>query len=252
MNSKQNELKPDPVRINPIANVEYVCDNNLTSNIVTVTVDDSITDPSDLDYSLNGGPYQTSNIFTNVVAGTGHYIDVRHTNGCIQRTNSFDILQFQPLSLVLNDGGLNEIIAIATGGTGGYQYTLNGEDYGDVNTFIITHSGDYTVTVTDSSGCVAVATRYFEFIDICLPDYFTPNGDGISDGWGPGCAENHPNLEFDIFDRYGRKVGTYRLGQYWDGKYNNAELPTGDYWYVVRLNNPNDNRDFVGHFTLYR
>ena len=250
--SEWNITLPDPVRINPIANVEYVCDNNLTSNIVTVTVDDSITDPSDLDYSLNGGPYQTSNIFTNVVAGTGHYIDVRHTNGCIQRTNSFDILQFQPLSLVLNDGGLNEIIAIATGGTGGYQYTLNGEDYGDVNTFIITHSGDYTVTVTDSSGCVAVATRYFEFIDICLPDYFTPNGDGISDGWGPGCAENHPNLEFDIFDRYGRKVGTYRLGQYWDGKYNNAELPTGDYWYVVRLNNPNDNRDFVGHFTLYR
>ena len=250
--SEWNITLPDPVRINPIANVEYVCDNNLTSNIVTVTVDDSITDPSDLDYSLNGGPYQTSNIFTNVVAGTGHYIDVRHTNGCIQRTNSFNILQFQPLSLVLNDGGLNEIIAIATGGTGGYQYTLNGEDYGDVNTFIITHSGDYTVTVTDSSGCVAVATRYFEFIDICLPDYFTPNGDGISDGWGPGCAENHPNLEFDIFDRYGRKVGTYRLGQYWDGKYNNAELPTGDYWYVVRLNNPNDNRDFVGHFTLYR
>ena len=250
--SEWNITLPDPVRINPIANVEYVCDNNLTSNIVTVTVDDSITDPSDLDYSLNGGPYQISNIFTNVVAGTGHYIDVRHTNGCIQRTNSFNILQFQPLSLVLNDGGLNEIIAIATGGTGGYQYTLNGEDYGDVNTFIITHSGDYTVTVTDSSGCVAVATRYFEFIDICLPDYFTPNGDGISDGWGPGCAENHPNLEFDIFDRYGRKVGTYRLGQYWDGKYNNAELPTGDYWYVVRLNNPNDNRDFVGHFTLYR
>ena len=250
--SEWNITLPDPVRINPIANVEYVCDNNLTSNIVTVTVDDSITDPSDLDYSLNGGPYQASNIFTNVVAGIGHYIDVRHTNGCIQRTNSFNILQFQPLSLVLNDGGLNEIIAIATGGTGGYQYTLNGEDYGDVNTFIITHSGDYTVTVTDSSGCVAVATRYFEFIDICLPDYFTPNGDGISDGWGPGCAENHPNLEFDIFDRYGRKVGTYRLGQYWDGKYNNAELPTGDYWYVVRLNNPNDNRDFVGHFTLYR
>jgi hypothetical protein len=30
------------------------------------------------------------------------------------------------------------------------------------------------------------------------------------------------------------------------------ELPTGDYWYVVNLNDPKDNRDFVGHITLYR
>ncbi|HAB26814.1 MAG TPA: gliding motility protein, partial [Xanthomarina gelatinilytica] len=45
---------------------------------------------------------------------------------------------------------------------------------------------------------------------------------------------------------------TLRVGQTWDGTYQGKELPTGDYWYVVRLNDPNDNRDFVGHFTLYR
>ena len=42
------------------------------------------------------------------------------------------------------------------------------------------------------------------------------------------------------------------LGKIWDGKYKGNELPTGDYWYVVKLNDANDNRDFVGHFTLYR
>src|SRR5690606_9337125 len=117
-------------------------------------------------------------------------------------------------------GDLNEIIAVAIGGTGDYQYTLNGEDYGSTHTFIITESGEYTVIVTDSSGCTAAAIIYREFVDICIPNYFTPNSDGVSDGWAPCCVENYPNLEFDIFDRYGRKVATYRVGEYWDGKYN--------------------------------
>jgi len=47
-------------------------------------------------------------------------------------------------------------------------------------------------------------------------------------------------------------VGTFREGQFWDGKYNDKELPTGDYWYVLKLQNENDSREFVGHFTLYR
>ncbi len=67
----------------------YGCTNNISTNTVTVTVDASITNTSDLDYSLNGGAYQTSNVFVNVPSGLGHYIDVRHTNGCIQRTAAF-------------------------------------------------------------------------------------------------------------------------------------------------------------------
>src|SRR5690606_12469421 len=117
--------------------VDYVCVNNATENAVKVTVDDSV-DLAELDYSLNGGPYQLSNVFTNVPIGTGNYIDVRHTNGCIQTTELFDITQFQPLMLALHEGDLNEIIAVTIGGTGDYQYTLNGVDYGDTNTFIIT------------------------------------------------------------------------------------------------------------------
>ncbi|MBC8643516.1 T9SS type B sorting domain-containing protein [Flavobacterium lindanitolerans] len=56
----------------------------------------------------------------------------------------------------------------------------------------------------------------------------------------------------DIFDRYGRKLATLRQGQSWDGKYNGTEMPSGDYWYIIKLGNPNDNREFVGNFTIYR
>ena len=250
--SEWNITLPESVKIEPVAVVEYLCDDNAPGNRVTVNVDDSITDMSELHFSLNGGPIQSSNVFNNVVAGIGHSIEVTHTNGCVKTTLPFDIDHVDPLLLGINDGGMNEIVAMATGGTGGYEFTLNGENLGNTSSFIITRSGDYTVTVTDSSGCVATATRYFEFIDICIPNYFTPNGDNNQDTWAPGCAINYPNMEFKIFDRYGREVGTYRQGQAWDGKYREKELPTGDYWYIVKLNNGKDDRDFVGHFTLYR
>ncbi|WP_111682580.1 T9SS type B sorting domain-containing protein [Winogradskyella tangerina] len=250
--SEWNITFPESVSINPELLIEATCDDNVQSNMVTVTVDDTTVDLADLDYSLNGGPYQLSNVFANVPVGMDHYISVRHTNGCIVNTEFFDIDPTEPVALALSEGELNEIIANATGGTGDYTFTMNGEDYGSENSFIISETGIYTIVVTDSNGCYAEAQIELEFVDICIPNWFTPNGDGEYDTWAPGCTENYPNLTFDIFDRYGRKVATYRVGEVWDGRYNGHELPTGDYWFVVQTNDPNVNREFVGHFTLYR
>ena len=38
------------------------------------------------------------------------------------------------------------------------------------------------------------------------------------------------------------------VGEYWDGRYNGTELPTGDYWYVVNPNSPILDKQYVGHF----
>ncbi|TNJ46386.1 T9SS type B sorting domain-containing protein [Tamlana fucoidanivorans] len=250
--SEWNITFPESVFIDPQVEVVYGCvNNNLSTNTVTVSTDASI-DANDLDYSLNGGPYQSSNVFIDVPAGVGHYISVRHTNGCEKVTSDFDIEQYDPLVLAIDDGEINQIVATATGGAEPYEFTLNGESYGTESSFYIYASGDYTVTVTDANGCQVSATRYFEYIDVCIPNYFTPNDDGNLDKWGPGCADQYKDLTFDIFDRYGRKIASLRVGDKWDGKYNGQELPTGDYWYVVKLNDPKDDRDFVGHFTLYR
>lgn len=250
--SEWNITFPAAVIINPEVIVENTCENNTQGNMVTVTVDDSNTDLADLDYSLNGGPYQSSNIFFNVPVGSNHTIDVRHTNGCIQTTDVFEVVDFDTVTLTLAESDLNQFTATASGGTGDFQYTLNGEDYGNTSEFTITESGLYTVIVTDSSGCFATAQIEMEFIDICIPNWFTPNGDGDNDTWAPGCDDNYPNLTFDIFDRYGRKVATYRRGGAWDGRYNGTELPTGDYWFVVKTNDSTVDKEFVGHFTLYR
>ncbi|MCL5128340.1 T9SS type B sorting domain-containing protein [Algibacter sp. L4_22] len=251
--SEWNITFPESVLIDPQLNIEYGCVDNASSNTVTISVDESITDTSDLDYSLDGGlSYQASNIFLDVPAGLNHYVDVRHTNGCIKRTELFDISEILPLELAIEAGGLNEIVATATGGVEPYEFTLNGESYGSTSDFIYYESRDYTVTVTDRNGCIATATMYFEFIDVCITNYFTPNGDGVLDEWGPGCTSIYNDLTFEIFDRYGRVVAKLRAGQKWNGKYHGKELPTGDYWYVVKLNDSRNNKEFVGHFTLYR
>ncbi|OUL61530.1 T9SS type B sorting domain-containing protein [Flavobacterium sp. AJR] len=242
---------PESVKLEPTAKVNTDCVNNVAANFVTITIHESA-NPADVDYALDGSTtYQDSNIFVNVAPGT-HTVTARHSNGCEQTTLPFTIEDVQPLTLTLTDGGLNEIVATATGGGGEYQYTLDGEPYGSVNKFIIYKTGTYTVVVTDKNGCTATATRYVPYIDVCIPNHFTPNGDGINDTWAPGCTVNYKDLTFDIFDRYGRIICKYRLGQKWDGKYNGAELPSGDYWYVLKLNDNKDDREFVGHFTLYR
>ncbi|TXG35967.1 T9SS type B sorting domain-containing protein [Seonamhaeicola maritimus] len=251
--SEWNITFPESVRLDPSVEVDYCTDiYDASSNSVTVSIDSSV-DPSEVDYSLDGINFQTNNVFIDVATGSNQSITVRHSNGCEQQV-FFDINQYDPLQIAISDGNINEIISAVSGGSGDYEYAIQRinsvdfEPYQDTGTFIIYESGTYTIQVTDSNGCVASASRHFEFVDVCITNYFVPR-DG---GWGPGCTSQYRNLTFDIFDRYGRKIATLGVDEKWDGTYNGKELPTGDYWYVVKLNAQKDKRDFVGHFTLYR
>ncbi|GAB5398531.1 MAG: T9SS type B sorting domain-containing protein [Aureisphaera sp.] len=250
--SEWNITFPESVFIEPSIDVEILCVDNVSVNSVTVNVDEDLVNVAELEYSLNDGPFQSSNVFTNIPPSVGNHITVRHTNGCTRITELFDIDPFTSVALSLVEGELNEIIAYPSGGNGEYVFTFNGVDYGSTSAFTITESGTFEVIVTDSSGCMAVAIIEKDFIDICIPNYFTPNGDGVQDGWTIGCAPNYPNLVFSIYDRYGRKVATLRAGEKWDGTYNGNELPAGDYWFIVETDRTGEIRDFVGHFTLYR
>ncbi|MBZ4044599.1 T9SS type B sorting domain-containing protein, partial [Flavobacterium hibisci] len=247
-------LMDDAVVLDPQYVINYDCVNNAAANSVTITVDQSITNPADVDYALDGiAPYQASNIFTNVAPGK-HFVMARHTNGCEVPTKEFEIKAIAPLTLALTAGQqeMNVISVAAAGGSPAYMYSFNGEEFTSSNTYKIYKSGDYEVIVRDQNGCTATLITTVPYVDVCIPNYFTPNGDGLYDEWGPGCTNIYNNLEFSIFDRYGREIAKYRYGQKWNGKYNGEELPTGDYWYVLKLNDKKDDREFVGHFTLYR
>lgn len=249
------ENMPLPVVLDPTTVTNYDCVNNAQTNMVTVSVDESNTDLTQIDYSLDSdvGPWQAANIFTNIAPGT-HYIVARHTNGCKVPTASFEIRAYEKLTLAESTGKpeMNIISVTAAGGAPAYEYSFNGEPFTSSNKYKIYKTGDYVVVVRDQNGCTATITVHAVYVDVCLDNYFTPNGDGVYDTWGPGCTNIYNNLEFSIFDRYGRVIAKYRYGQKWDGRYNGAELPSGDYWYVLKLNDEKDAREFVGHFTLYR
>ncbi|OXA89938.1 T9SS type B sorting domain-containing protein, partial [Flavobacterium hercynium] len=248
------ENLPVPVVLEPKVTVSYECVNNAQANRVEVIIDESNTDPSLMKYDLDGNPatVQNSNIFTNIAPGY-HIITAVHDNGCYQFSTQFFVESYEPLELkptVTQE--MNILTVIASGGTSNYVYSFNGGPFTSSNKFIIRESGDYHIIVRDENGCEASIIAPAKFVDVCIDDYFTPNGDGVYDEWGPGCTNIYKDLEFSIFDRYGRVINKYHYGEKWDGRYNGEELPSGDYWYVLKLNDVKDNREFVGHFTLYR
>jgi len=107
------------------------------------------------------------------------------------------------------------------------------------------------VEATDGK-CSTTLTIEKEYIRSVPPDFFTPNGDGQNDGWDPDIYRSYPNLTVDIYDRYGRYIKTLRSGQVWDGRYEGKEMPSGDYWYILRTHEDEDRQEYMGHFTLYR
>src|SRR5690606_26445105 len=238
----------DPVNLNPRADVRVTCISNSAANEVEITLAQE--GLVDVIYTLDGGTDQFDNKFTNVAPGD-HTVTVSYA-GC-ERVVEFTVDPVQPLALTVNESNLNEFTMYPSGGSAPYEYFIDGVSQGSESSYKIKVSGVYQVMIVDANGCQQIAQIDMEFIDIKIPNVFTPNGDGENDYWPPSnYGVYYPNLITKIYDRYGRVVAELRKGTTWDGRYNGTELPTGDYWYVMKLNEPGDDREFVGHFTLYR
>ena len=77
-----------------------------------------------------------------------------------------------------------------------------------------------------------------EFIDIEIPNFFTPDGDGNNDIWSIDNIEQFPENEVKIFNRWGNIV--WEATEYnnddvvWDGKNSGgSDLPDGTYFYMA-------------------
>ncbi|MDT0622140.1 T9SS type B sorting domain-containing protein [Croceitalea vernalis] len=239
--------------INAGIEVVYECSGDVPDNRIVVTLEDE-TVAEDVLYGIDTDDPANMVLdpnFTNLSPGQ-HFLTIAHANGCVNSID-FEIEDFMPLMVVAEQSNMNEITASVSGGLEGYTYYFNDVDNGEESTFYITRTDTYTVRVVDANGCEAMASIYMEFIDIEIPTFFTPDGDLLNDRWIPENIDQYPNIFINIFDRYGRKV--YRLednAEGWDGLYNDTNLPTGDYWYIIKLNGESDQREFIGHFTLYR
>jgi gliding motility-associated-like protein len=95
-------------------------------------------------------------------------------------------------------------------------------------------SGEYTITlvVTDANGCsdTAYSTVYIkENVTIYIPNSFSPNGDGLNDGFSPvGYNVDPEGFEMFIFNRWGEQIyytnewGVITAKEPWNGTLNNS------------------------------
>jgi len=243
-----------------IAKEDVVCiggaDGKITVNVSQNNAGNTLT------YSIDGTNFQASPVFAGLSKGD-HTITIRKVksiNTCdiVNTINLVELvdLQFEAIENSLCESHTSQIIAtVADEYKDQVQYTLDGNITETSGIFNDVSDGEHTVTVVNTvNGCVSEPIIVqVDLICFGIPNFFTPDNDGVNDTWYPKGVEKFPNITVDIFDRYQRLLVSLKGAQAsWDGSYRNKPLPSGDYWYHVKLNKTDDNRNFKGNFTLFR
>ncbi len=114
----------------------------------------------------------------------------------------------------------------------------------------------YYVEAVTTEGCTELDSVRVEVIRrLFIPSGFTPNGDGKNDTWHFGHADYYPDIVVEVFNRWGERVfysRGYDSSKEWDGTYRGKPLPSGTYYYVVRLNDINRTPPLTGPVTIMR
>ena len=98
--------------------------------------------------------------------------------------------------------------------------------------------------------CVVVTVPIY--IDLTIPEAFSPNSDLINDVWNIGNIEAYPKAQITIYNRWGQSVWRSEQGypQPWDGKSKGVNLPVDSYHYVIDLHN--GSKQIVGSITIVK
>jgi|694.fasta_scaffold00566_9 gliding motility-associated-like protein len=183
--------------------------------------------------------------------GGNYKVEVTAASGCVNEQNITVIVSRKATinNVVIVDLTNNNSVTIQASGIGNYEYSLDGLSYQTSPVFTNVIPNIYTVYVRDINGC-GISERIISVLGV--PPFFTPNGDGFNDTWNLKGARqvDYPNAKIFIYDRMGKLVAEFnpfRSG--WNGQYNNINLPSTDYWYLLDLGN---GRVAKGHLGLKR
>lgn len=278
-NSYMDQLEVEFAEIRDAENIKYVLEGDAVEHAISFDRYNGnyayIDDPKQ---KLGGSGYKTIDI----IYQTG-------TKTCKKTSLSFLVPDVQELELIQSDkvrGLINQSMFVVQYGVPPYQFYFNGipaleECDGETHTietvnhelvdgqcsntagYRISPSDPETikdgiiykrvqVAVEDGVGCRREGEYLIMYSDIEIPPYFTPDGSNFQDTWGPENVRDYPNLTTTILDRYGRILKVLKWKEKWDGNYDGKPMPTGDYWYIIQLNSDVDDREFKGHFTLFR
>ena len=209
-------------------------------------------------YSIVWDNGMTTEDILNVTSGTYTYV-ATDNQGCeingelfIDQPAIIDISE-QVTQLTCIDQSDAAIEIYPYGGTEPYTYTWsNGEFTQNIENLT---AGVFDVMVVDINGCNQ--TFNFEIFaneDECIgiPNTFTPNGDAYNDTWLIRNIDLYPNATVKVFNKWGNEIyvseGMYKP---WDGLFNGKPLPSAVYYYIIVLDNTQDNK-YTGTITIIR
>ncbi|WP_407556394.1 T9SS type B sorting domain-containing protein [Winogradskyella sp. 4-2091] len=189
--------------------------------------------------------WSSGEITSSIIIDSEGIYTVEVTDGCLTEIINFivTLIEIPQIESVSSDGSS---IIVSLINDGDYVYSIDGINYQYTNSFGNVQSELYTIYIKSNSCDFVVTQEYFHFY---TQKFITPNGDGINDVFIFNVAQYFATSEVSIFDRYGKLLYSVKNSNgFWDGTFNNAKLPTSDYWYRIVL----DDKKYVGHFTLKR
>lgn len=196
---------------------------------------------SNMDYEWNTGE-TTSNI--NVKTPGTYTVKVTNGNGCSSlKTITLEQVNAPRIQNAISD---EYTLTIIVENKGEFEYSLNGYNYQEENSFNNVEGGLYTLYVREKNNCGITTSEY---VHLVIPKFFTPNGDGINDNFVILGPENFQQSQISLFDRYGTLIKTSANSPFeWDGTYKGQDLPASDYWFQIKI----EDHIRKGHFTLKR
>lgn len=203
-------------------------------------------------YSINGGPFQTSNTFTGLTLGAKTITIKDAACGSVTKTVTIPLIPSSSASAGPDRTIVEGDVTILNGSGAAFPTTITwtpnttltaSNSYTPTAKPITTTT--YTLTVVESNGCTSSDDVVVTVIPYCVKpmNAFTPNGDGFNDRWlvtsGGACTQQ---VIAKVFNRYGNLV--YSNDNYnndWDGTYKGKPVADGTYYYVLlyRLVNGN-------------
>ncbi len=185
--------------------------------------------------------WSTGETTQSIHGGSGIYIlQVTTNNGCIAYDTAVVAAFAAPAPYIGPDTAicfnLFDTLILAPGIFKSYHW----QDSSYAARYIVTHPGDYIVTVTDTNNCQVTVARQVANAGcpdpFFVPNAFTPNGDNVNDFFRIRAKDlfGLKDYELKVFNRWGELVfHTFNIDEGWDGTYKHMPCEIGNYFWAV-------------------
>lgn len=223
-----------------------------------------------IEYSLDGGPWQTESDFTGLAIGDDYTIEVRDEMGCIADTTvsvgSYPLLEIrnvvETVPECLQDNGT--ITVTYEGGVGEVEYSIDGGfSYQFSNVFTGLAPGSYQIILKDEKDCELLvdATVPPYICPVYIGNIFAPNNNGANEFFPVVTSLDYPAtiLKYSIYDRWGELIydaenfSIHDNSYYWDGTFKGKTVVFGVYVYLIQVGHLDGSTEYLsGDVTMIK